>query len=57
MIVDNVAKLKGAIAHFMPELPANIAAPVCSLLLIFTQEWCSEAMDQVTPPGAGGRSF
>lgn len=35
LIVDNVAKLEDSMAHFMPELPSNIAAPLCSILLIF----------------------
>ena len=28
LIVDNVAKLEDSMAHFMPELPSNIAAPL-----------------------------
>ena len=39
LIVDNVAKLEDSIAHFMPELPSNIAAPLCSILLIFILDW------------------
>ena len=39
LIVDNVAKLEDSMAHFMPELPSNIAAPLCSILLIFLLDW------------------
>lgn len=39
LIVDNVAKLEDSMAHFMPELPSNIAAPLCSILLIFILDW------------------
>jgi ATP-binding cassette subfamily B protein IrtA len=35
LIVDNVAKLEDSMAHFMPELPSHITAPLCSILLIF----------------------
>ena len=33
LIVDNVAKLEDSMAHFMPELPSNIAAPLCLSLI------------------------
>ncbi|VIB43784.1 transport protein, ATPase and permease [Clostridioides difficile] len=39
LIVDNVAKLEDSMAHFMPELPSNIAAPFCCILLIFILDW------------------
>lgn len=39
LIVDNVAKLEDAIAHFIPEIPSNLAAPAASVLLIFILDW------------------
>ena len=35
LIVDNVAKLEDAIAHFIPEIPSNIAAPAACIVLLF----------------------
>ena len=50
LIVDNVAKLEDSMAHFMPELPSNIAAPLCSLLLIFIQDWRMGLASLITIP-------
>ena len=50
MIVDNVAKLEDSIAHFMPELPSNIAAPLCSILLIFILDWRMGLASLITIP-------
>lgn len=33
--VDNVNQLEDAIAHFMPELPSNVFAPVLAMLIVF----------------------
>ena len=49
-IVDNVAKLEDSMAHFMPELPSNIAAPLCSILLIFLLDWRMGLAALVTIP-------
>lgn len=37
-------------AHFMPELPSNIAAPLCSILLIFLLDWRMGLAALVTIP-------
>ena len=50
LIVDNVAKLEDSMAHFMPELPSNIAAPLCSILLIFILDWCMGLASIITIP-------
>ena len=50
LIVDNVAKLEDSIAHFMPELPSNIAAPLCSILLIFILDWRMGLASLITTP-------
>ena len=50
LIVDNVAKLEDTMAHFMPELPSNIAAPLCSILLIFILDWRMGLASLITIP-------
>lgn len=50
LIVDNVAKLEDSMAHFMPELPSNIAAPLCSILLIFILDWRIGLASLITIP-------
>ncbi len=50
LIVDNVAKLEDSMAHFMPELPSNIAAPLCSVLLIFVLDWRMGLASLITIP-------
>lgn len=50
LIVDNVAKLEDSMAHFMPELPSNIAAPLCSILLIFILDWHMGLASLITVP-------
>lgn len=50
LIVDNVAKLEDSMAHFMPELPSNIAAPLCSILLIFILDWRMGLASLITNP-------
>ena len=50
LIVDNVAKLEDSMAHFMPELPSNIAAPLCSILLIFILDWRMGLTSLITIP-------
>lgn len=50
LIVDNVAKLEDSMAHFMPELPSNIAAPLCSILLIFILDWRMGLASLITIP-------
>lgn len=50
LIVDNVAKLEDSMAHFMPELPSNIATPLCSILLIFILDWRMGLASLITIP-------
>ena len=50
LIVDNVAKLEDSMAHFMPELQSNIAAPLCSILLIFILDWRMGLASLITIP-------
>lgn len=50
LIVDNVAKLEDSMAHFMPELSSNIAAPLCSILLIFILDWRMGLASLITIP-------
>ena len=50
LIVDTVAKLEDSMAHFMPELPSNIAAPLCSILLIFILDWRMGLASLITIP-------
>lgn len=37
--VDNVDQLEDAIAHFMPELPSNVFAPLLALIIVFVIDW------------------
>lgn len=37
--IDNVNQLEDAIAHFMPELPSNVFAPVLAMAIVFAIDW------------------
>ena len=37
--IDNVNQLEDAIAHFMPELPSNVFAPVLAMAIVFAVDW------------------
>ena len=37
--VDNVNQLEDAIAHFVPELPSNVFAPVLAMAIVFAVDW------------------
>lgn len=37
--IDNVNQLEDAIAHFMPELPSNVLAPVLAMAIVFAIDW------------------
>lgn len=37
--IDNVNQLEDAIAHFMPELPSNVFAPVLAMTIVFAVDW------------------
>ena len=37
--VDNVNQLEDAIAHFMPELPSNVFAPILAMTIVFAVDW------------------
>ncbi len=39
LIVDNVGKLEDSIAHLVPELPSQIAAPLFCLAFMFALDW------------------
>ena len=45
-----MAHLPYSMAHFMPELPSNIAAPLCSILLIFILDWRMGLASLITIP-------
>lgn len=40
-------------AHFMPELPSHITAPLCSILLIFILDWRMGLASLITVPLGG----
>ena len=50
LIVDNVAKLEDAIAHFIPEIPSNIAAPADCIVLLFALDWRMGLASLITIP-------
>lgn len=50
LIVDNVAKLEDAIAHFIPEIPSNIAAPAICIILLFVLDWRMGLASLITIP-------
>lgn len=37
--VDNVNQLEDAIAHFMPELPSTVFAPLLAMIIVFAINW------------------
>lgn len=37
--IDNVNQLEDAIAHFMPELPSNVFAPLLAMVIVFAVDW------------------
>ena len=37
--VDNVNQLEDAIAHFMPELPSKVFAPLLAMIIVFAINW------------------
>ncbi|MFT3985672.1 MAG: ABC transporter ATP-binding protein [Lachnospiraceae bacterium] len=50
LIVDNVAKLEDVIAHFIPEIPSNIAAPAACMTIIFILDWRMGLASLITVP-------
>lgn len=50
LIVDNVGKLEDSIAHVVPEAPSQIAAPLCSIVLMFALDWRMGLASLVTIP-------
>jgi len=50
LIVDNVAKLEDVIAHFIPEIPSNIAAPAACMVIVFILDWRMGLASLVTIP-------
>lgn len=50
LLVDNVGRLEDIIAHMIPELPSNVAAPVASILLVFLLDWRMGLASLITVP-------
>ncbi|MEA4847272.1 MAG: ABC transporter ATP-binding protein [Clostridiaceae bacterium] len=50
LMVDNVGKLEDSIAHVVPEAPSQIAAPLCSIILMFALDWRMGLASLVTVP-------
>lgn len=50
LLVDNVGRLEDIIAHMIPELPSNIAAPIISIILIFVLDWRMGLASLITVP-------
>ena len=50
LMVDNVGKLEDSIAHVVPEAPSQIAAPLCSIVLMFALDWRMGLASLVTIP-------
>lgn len=50
LVVDHVARLEDVIAHFIPEIPSNIAAPAACMTLIFILDWRMGLASLVTLP-------
>jgi ATP-binding cassette subfamily B protein len=50
LMVDTVSKLEDSMAHFMPEITSNIAAPLCCLITIFVLDWRMGLASLITIP-------
>ena len=50
LLVDNVGRLEDIIAHMVPELPSNLAAPLASILLVFLLDWRMGFASLITVP-------
>lgn len=50
LLVDNVGRLEDIIAHMVPELPSNLAAPLASILLVFFLDWRMGLASLITVP-------
>ncbi|MGL5437313.1 MAG: ABC transporter ATP-binding protein [Lachnospiraceae bacterium] len=50
LLVDNVGRLEDIIAHMIPELPSNVAAPMASIILVFLLDWRMGLASFVTVP-------
>ena len=50
LMVDTVSKLEDPMAHFMPEITSNIAAPICCLITIFVLDWRMGLASLITIP-------
>ena len=51
--VDNVNQLEDAIAHFMPELPSTVFAPLLAMIIVFCHQLaygtCRDCHDPLMP--------
>lgn len=50
LLIDNVGKLEDSIAHVVPEAPAQIAAPLACIVLIFVLDWRMGLASLITVP-------
>lgn len=50
LIVDQVGRLEDAVAHFVPEIPSNVAAPTACILALFLLDWRMGLASLVTLP-------
>lgn len=50
LLVDNVGRLEDIIAHMVPELPSNLAAPIASIILVFFLDWRMGLASLITIP-------
>jgi ATP-binding cassette subfamily B protein len=50
LLVDNVGRLEDIIAHMIPELPSNIAAPLAGIVLVFALDWRMGLASLITVP-------
>lgn len=50
LLVDNVGRLEDIIAHMIPELPSNVAAPLASIALVFAFDWRMGPASLITVP-------
>lgn len=50
LMVDIVSKLEDSMAHFMPEITSNVAAPLCCMGLIFFLDWRMGLASLITIP-------
>ena len=50
LLVDNVGRLEDIVAHMVPELPSNVAAPLAAAVLLFVLDWRMGLASLITVP-------